>query len=167
MDYFLYDKKLHSEFVKDEEGVSLERISFFDSTQSKENWTSASSVSGFATPGFLNSNFRPENVLLQGEVVVRPELFAPASGTDDFSQINFRFDQPGFVANVKIYDQQGRIVRTIANNETLGFEGFFRWDGDQDSGGKARMGYYFVWFEVFNAEGTVKTFRKRVIVTTR
>lgn len=167
MDYFLYNKNFHSEFIKDEEGVSLERISFLGSTQSKENWTSASSIAGFATPGFLNSNARPENVLTQGEVVVKPELFAPASGADDFSQINFRFDQPGFVANVKIYDQQGRLVKTIANNETLGFEGFFRWDGDQDSGGKARMGYYFVWFEVFNAEGTVKTFRKRVIVTTR
>ena len=167
MDYFLYEENLHSAFIKDEEGVSLERISFFEATQSKENWTSASSVSGFATPGFLNSNFRPENKLTQGEVVVKPEVFAPASGADGFAQINFQFDQPGFVANVKIYDQQGRLVRTLANNETLGFEGFFRWDGDQDDGGKARIGYYFVWFEVFNAVGTMKTFRKRVVIAAR
>ena len=167
MDYFLYQKNFHAAFIRDEEGVSLERISPADITQSTENWTSASSAAGFATPGFLNSNFQPQDILTQGEVVVSPELFAPASGVDDFSQIKFRFDQPGFVANVKVYDQQGRLVRTIANNETLGFEGFFRWDGDDDSGGKARMGYYFVWFEVFNAEGTVKTFWKRVIVTAR
>jgi len=59
------------------------------------------------------------------------------------------------------------LIKTIANNETLGFEGFYRWDGDRDDGTKSRTGYYIVWFEAFNADGSVKTFRKRVVIATR
>jgi flagellar hook assembly protein FlgD len=76
----------------------------------------------------------------------------------------FRFDQSALAANIKIVDHQGRLIKEIANNETLAFEGFYRWDGDRDDGSKARMGYYFVWFEVFALDGMVMTYRKRVVV---
>jgi hypothetical protein len=135
IDHFSYSRQFHSELIKDDEGVSLERISFFHDSNDKENWGSATSVSGFATPGFLNSNFRSQNVLGEGNINIDPPVFAPNSGRADFSLINFKFDQVGFVASVKIYDQQGRAIKTIANNVTLGDEGFFRWDGDQDDGG--------------------------------
>jgi len=167
IDQFNYDEKFHSALIKDEEGVSLERISVFGSSNDKENWTSASATAGFATPGFVNSNFRAKEVATQGQISIEPPIFSPQSGGLDFSLINFKFDQSGFVANVKIFDQQGRLIKTIANNETLGFEGFFRWDGDLEEGGKARAGYYFVWFEVFNVDGTVKTFRERVVIAAR
>ena len=64
-------------------------------------------------------------------------------------------------------DQQGRLIKTVANNETLAFEGFFRWDGEQDDGTKSRVGYYVVWFEVFDNTGNIQTFRKRVVVAAR
>lgn len=166
IDHFVYDSKFHSAFIKDEEGVSLERISFSQDTNDKVNWASCSSAAGFATPGFLNSNHRPESVATNGEITIDPRVFSPNSGSD-FSKINFRFDQPGFVANIKILDHQGRLIKTIANNATLGYEGFFRWDGDLDDGSKARSGYYVVWFEVYNNAGNLKTYRERVIVATR
>ncbi|MEQ8423582.1 MAG: lamin tail domain-containing protein, partial [Cyclobacteriaceae bacterium] len=162
IDYFLYDKNLHSELLKDDEGVSLERISFSENTNNNANWTSATSVSGFATPGFQNSNLRLDNNLLSDEVTINPVVFNPNAG--NFSQINFRFNQGGFVANVKILDHHGRLIKTLANNSTIGQEGFFRWDGDQNDGGKARTGYYVVWFEVFDITGIQKTFRKRIVL---
>jgi flagellar hook assembly protein FlgD len=119
---------------------------------------------GFATPGFINSNSRPEHNVAVGEVEVHPPILVPTSGSSDFSQINFQFDQPGFVANVKILDPQGRLIKTIANNEVLGHMGSFRWEGDTDDGSKARAGYYIVWFEIFNLSGYLQTYRKRVIV---
>ncbi len=167
IDQFTYEKQFHSPLIRDEEGVSLERISPFGDSNDKENWASTNSTAGFATPGFLNSNFRPKDVTAVGQITIDPPVFAPQSGRSDFSTISFKFDQPGFIANVKIFDQQGRLVKTIANNATLGFEGFFRWDGDLEDGGKARAGYYFIWFEVFNTSGTVKTFRERVIIAAR
>jgi hypothetical protein len=164
VDYFLYEANFHSKLLRDKEGVSLERISFAQPTNSSANWKSANANVGFATPGFINSNTRPENLIDENAVVIAPEIFSPSLPGQDFAQINYRFDQSGLSANVRIMDQQGRMIREIANNETLGFDGFFRWDGDRDDGSKARMGYYFVWFEVFGLDGMVSTFRKRVVV---
>jgi len=164
IDSMFYSKSMHSVFIKDEEGVSLERISVYQPTTENQNWKSASSIVGFATPGYLNSNARSENEIPDESVKVNPEVFVPITGQPDFTQIHFAFDQGGYVANVKIIDSQGHLVRELANNEVLGTEGFLRWDGDRDDGNKARVGYYMVWFEVFNAKGAVKTFRKRVVV---
>jgi len=167
MDSFFYNHDFHSPLVQDEEGISLERISTSQPTQDPANWKSASSVSGFATPGAINSNARPESTVTAGKVEITPEIFSPGSGYNDFTTINFAFDQPGCIANVKIYDQQGHLVKTVASNETMGYEGFFRWDGDREDGTKARMGYYIVWFEVVDLSGSVRTFRKRVVVAAR
>ena len=167
VDYFVYSKQFHSQLIKDEEGVSLERISFNEPTNENSNWTSASAISGFATPGKVNSNFRPNNGVAIGEVKIEPRIFSPLSGNSNFSQISFQFDQTGFVANVKILDQQGRLIKTVANNYTIGFNGSFKWDGDNDDGSKARAGYYIVWFEVFDSLGRLITFRERVIIAQR
>jgi hypothetical protein len=166
IDQFSYAADMHTSFINDDEGVSLERITFDAPTDDLQNWKSASSLSGYATPGFINSNARAGNVVKES-VHVDPEIFIPVSGQPDFTQIHYNFEQGGFIANVKIYDAQGRQVRALANNALLGTEGFFRWEGDRDDGSKARMGYYMVWFEVFDDAGTVRTFRKRLAITAR
>ncbi len=163
-DYFFYTDQYHSPLLKDKEGVSLERISVAKNSNESSNWKSASSTIGFATPGYLNSNSRPDALVDENVIRIEPEIFSPQRLGQDFSKINYRFGQSGLVANVKIVDQQGHLVKAIANNETLGYEGFFRWDGDRDDGGKVRLGYYLVWFEVFDLNGNVRTFRERVVV---
>lgn len=167
LDDLQYTKSMHSVFIKNEEGVSLERVSAYQQTNETQNWKSASSVSGFATPGYSNSNSLPENSIPDNAIRVEPEIFEPITGQPDYTQIKYSFDQGGFVANVKVFDPQGRTIKQIANNEVLGTEGFFRWDGDRDDGTKVRIGYYMVWFEVFDANGMLKTFRKRVAVATK
>jgi len=167
IDYFAYTKSMHSVFIKDEEGVSLERIAFSEPTNDSNNWKSASTTSGYATPGFINSNTTAGSVLSGEEVVVSPEVFIPASGTPNFTEIQYKFNQGGYIANVNVYDANGLLIKKVANNELLGTEGFLRWDGDRDDGTKARIGYYLVSFEVFNAAGVVKTFRKRLAVAAK
>ncbi len=164
LDAFQYTKNLHSVFINDDEGVSLERINFGGATNDPANWKSASSLVGFATPGYLNSNAMPTYRLSQPSVTVAPVVFDPISGHPDFTQIHFRFEQGGYVANVKIFDGQGHLVKRIANNDVLGIEGVFRWDGDRDDGNKARIGYYMIWFEVFDASGKVYTYREPVAI---
>lgn len=167
VDHFSYSKDYHSAFIKDEEGVSLERISFAEPTNDRNNWKSASTTSGYATPGFINSNSRTESIVSSEDVVVSPEIFIPGTGQPDFTEIQYKFNQGGYVANVKVLDANGRMIKELANNALLGTEGFIRWDGDRDDGSKARIGYYMVWFEVFDTSGTVKTFRKRLAVASR
>jgi len=164
IDHFAYTQNMHSSFIKDPEGVSLERISFTEKTNDAANWKSANSSAGFATPGYVNSNSRPDSKFNDNAVTVDPEVFSPWVPGQDFSKINYKFDQSGIAANIKILDVNGRLIKTLANNETLGYEGFFRWDGDRDDGSYARVGYYVVWFEVFDTSGSLRIFRKRAVI---
>jgi hypothetical protein len=167
MDFLLYEDDFHTQFLKDKEGVSLERVSLTGITTDANNWRSASQQENFATPGYKNSAWFDGVALAAGEVTVDPEIFSPQVPPSDFTTINYKFNQSGKVVNAQILDQQGHLIKTLANNEVLGTEGFFRWDGDRDDGGRARAGYYVAWLEVFDANGQVNTFRKRVVVFSR
>lgn len=164
VDRFAYSKDLHNPFINDDEGVSLERISAALPSPDDSNWTSGSSSTGFATPGYQNSARR------RGEtgahiLVVTPRVFTPMTGFPNFAQIVYRFGQPGGVATVNICDSRGMVVRHLVNNELLATEGILRWDGDKDNGTRASTGYYFVWFQVFAADGTSRLFREPVAVS--
>lgn len=158
IDEFSYTSEMHSPIIGDKEGVSLERIS-----PDLNNWHSANEAAGFATPGYINSSSRPGPGATSGTVNITPEVINPSASVT-FSQIFYQFDQSGLVANVSVVDVEGRIVKSIATNETIGAEGSFHWDGDRDEGGRARSGYYMVWFQTFGLDGRVQTYRKRVIV---
>lgn len=166
VDYFFYTEEMHNRLLKDVEGVSLERVSGANNTNDPNIWRSGLVVTNFATPGYKNANMR-ELLAVGDEVKVDPEIFEPVYGQPNYTSINYKFDQGGYAANATIYDAQGRLVKNLANNQVLGNEGFFTWDGDQEDGTKARVGYYTLWLEVFDNTGFVKTFRKRVVVATR
>jgi hypothetical protein len=166
LDVLNYSEKWHSQLLKDEEGVSLERISLAEQSNSSTNWRSGVKSTGFATPGYANANSY-ESGILDEAVKIEPEIFEPIYGQPSFTQIRYQFDQPGFTANVKVFDAQGREIKTIANNEIVASDGFFMWDGDRNDGTKARIGYYTVWFQIFNTSGIVKTFRKRIVIAAR
>ena len=167
IDHFYYQDNFHNPFLKDDEGVSLERISLDTDTNNPDNWRSASQSENYATPGYKNSASSNGAITISGEVIVDPEIFSPQIPPQDYTMINYHFDQAGKVANASIYDQQGRVIKVLANNEVLSVEGFFRWDGDRDDGGRARAGYYVALIEVFDSSGNVNTFRKRVVVAYR
>ena len=166
-DFLFYKDDYHIVFLKDDEGVSLERVSLTAITNDANNWRSASQYVNFATPGYKNSASTDGTASADGEIQVEPEIFSPQSPPTDFTTIHYKFNQSGNVVNAQILDHQGRLIKTLANNEVLGTDGFFRWDGDHDDGGRARAGYYVAWLEVFDSSGNVTTFRKRVVVSFR
>ncbi|MBL7848084.1 MAG: lamin tail domain-containing protein [Cyclobacteriaceae bacterium] len=167
LDSLQYDQSWHSPFIKNEEGVSLERIGVRAPTQQSDNWMSASSRAGFGTPGLPNSHERKTTGPPSSPIYVSPEVFAPSDPANDFVQIHYAFDQPGKVANVQVLNYQGLPVRHIANNDLLGTEGFFRWEGDRDDGARLPAGYYVVSFETFDAGGSVANYMTRVIIAGR
>lgn len=166
LDEFDYSSDMHSSLLKDEEGVSLERVSLTESSQMRDNWKSGVATSNFATPGYVNANAIQQNGG-QEEVRVEPEIFEPLIGQPNFASIHYNFDRPDLVANAKIVDAQGRVIKKMISNEVLARVGFFTWDGDRDDGTKARIGYYTLWMEVFDTSGFVKTFRKRIVIASR
>ena len=164
-DYFTYDDEMQHALLDDDKGVSLERISFSNPTSDRGNWHSAAKSEGFATPGYVNSQSRERSTITSDNILISPQVFLPnQSGQNDFTTINYSFDQPGFVATVSILDINGRVISLIAQNELLATQGFFQWDGTMDNGRKARSGAYVVLFEVFDLLGNQKKYKNRVVI---
>jgi Lamin Tail Domain len=166
MDAFNYTDELHSLLLKDDEGVSLEKVDVSLASFNLNNWKSGVGATGFATPGYLNANSK-SNFIDNGAITIDPEIFESVVGQPNFTQILYSFDRAGYTANAKIFDAQGRLIKKIATNEILAPKGFFTWDGAQDDGTQARIGYYTLWLEVYDTNGAVKTFRKRIVVAAK
>jgi len=157
-----YMENYHSPLLNNQEGVSLERISGKQDSLLPQNWASASSSAGYATPGQRNSNSLAEsnnpNLLS-----LEPQVFEPIAGTPSHTQVVVRLNQAGYIGNLLINDIRGRIIKTLANNEILGMESIYRWDGDSDFGGKASIGPYLVWLQACNSNGDKRSERARVV----
>ncbi|NJL11927.1 MAG: hypothetical protein HC913_02245 [Microscillaceae bacterium] len=165
---FDYDEDFHFELIDDEEGVSLERIDFQAATNFSDNWQSAAATVGFATPGYANSQrvgiFSP-----QGSISIEPPIFTPdQDGQDDFTRIKYQLDRGGYLMDIRIFDRQGREVKQLLNRQFLGIEaGFFVWDGSDNNGNLARMGYYLVWVRLLSADGQEQIYKEKVVVGKR
>lgn len=165
IDEFDYDEKMHLPVFQDREGVSLERISFSENTNNRENWHSASSVSGCGTPGYRNSQAAdelPEKV----QVSFEPKAFSPnGDGYNDQYTINFQMDKPGYLCTVQVFDASGNPVLKLAQNALLGTNEEITWNGTDESGQQLKVGVYVVWVEVYDLNGNVKHFKDGVVLT--
>jgi len=164
IDKFHYTKEMHYALLNSVEGVSLERISPERGTNDVTNWHSASQKSGFATPGYTNSQFVPE-IAYKNAITLSPEIFSPDNdGYNDVLNIGYTLDEPGFTTNITIYDAAGHLVRYLVKNELLGTSGSFSWDGINEDGEKALIGIYIVYVEVFNLKGKVQHYKKTAVL---
>jgi hypothetical protein len=164
IDYMEYNSDMHFALLTTEDGVSLERISLTRDANDKSNWHSAAESVGYATPAYKNSQFS-ENSESNDEITIDSEIFSPDNdGYQDNFIINYSFAQPGYVANVKIFDSKGRMIRRLINNELLAIEGSFVWDGLNHNNQKAAMGIYLVYLELFDLQGNVKKYKKTCVV---
>jgi hypothetical protein len=167
LDEFSYSAKMHSSFLADEEGVSLERISLKKPTAERTNWASAAASVGFATPGLPNSQAESETGI-QDEITPEPKAFSPnGDGYNDELAINYRFSIPGYIANVRFFDVAGRQVRFLVKNQSLAQEGRWMWDGKSESGQKLNIGVYIILVEVFDQNGHSKVIKKTCSITDR
>ena len=148
------------------DGVSLERIDPDGTSQEAANWHSAASTAGFGTPTYKNSQYK----LLQSinaTIEVTPKVFSPDNdGRDDIASIQYKTTEPGYIANITIYDANGRPVRRLVKNGTLGLQGYWTWDGLDDKKFKLPVGTYILFTEIFNLNGKKEIF-KNVIVLAR
>lgn len=167
IDRFDYNEKMHFPLVSDREGVALERIDYRDTSNKAYNWHSASSSSGYGTPGYINSqHFGGESANQRIEIL--PPVFSPDSdGYDDFVLINYQLDEPGFTARVLIFDGGGNQVRILVNNELLGKSGTWKWDGVDGDGLKLPIGYYIFHIQLVQISGAVDTFKIPVALVRR
>ena len=164
-DRFSYTEKMHFALIDDKNGVSLERIRL-EGPSTPDNFHSAATTV-FATPGYLNSQSRA-GVEAQQVFKIEPLVFSPdGDGYEDFTTINYHTDKNGMVANITIFDTQGREIRKLVRNQLLAADGFFQWDGIRQDGTKANIGYYLVYIELFGLNGEKSVYKEKVVVAGR
>lgn len=168
VDTFNYSSDFHHPFLRDQNGVSLERLNPENQTQNPANWHSAASSAGFATPTYKNSQFIDNLDVDDGFIEIPEKKLSPdGDGFQDFLFINFLTDKPGYQVTIRILDIEGRMVKTLAQNEIIASQGSFKWDGDTDQQTKAKVGIYLIWIQLFHTDGTVKEHRRTCIVASR
>jgi hypothetical protein len=159
-----YNEEMHFPMLRSTQGVSLERIHYERPSDQKSSWHSAAESAGFGTPTYKNSQYS-ETLDPDMNFTVEPEVFSPDNdGRDDLLNIHYKFDQPGHVANIKIFDARGRLEKQLVNNQTLGTEGTFTWDGINKNNQKASLGVYIIYIEVFDLNGNINKIKKHCVV---
>jgi hypothetical protein len=150
--------------ISNPDGVSLERIDPDGISLEPTNWHSAASTAGYGTPTYKNSQYK----LLQSinaTVEVTPKVFSPDNdGRDDIATIQYKTTEPGYVANITIYDANGRPVRNLVKNATLSLQGYWIWDGLDDKKLKLPIGTYILFTEMFNLAGKKEVFKNVVVL---
>lgn len=164
VDEVSYSEKWHFGLINDDEGVALERIDPNDSSQKQSNWHSAASTAGYGTPTYKNSQYKLAN-LVNATIDVSPKVFSPDNdGHDDITTISYQVSEPGYVANVSIFDANGRLVRYFVKNALLGLKGSWNWDGLSENAQKLPVGTYIIFTEIFNLQGKKQQFKNTVVL---
>jgi hypothetical protein len=166
-DELKYSAKWHFKLLDNAEAVALERIDYNAASQNADNWHSAATNVNYGTPTYKNSQYRI-NDAVQGEVKLSPEIVSPDNdGQDDYANIDFDFPEPGYVANITIFDANGRPVRYLQRNALCGTKGTYRWDGLGEKNQQLPTGVYVVLVDIFNLKGKKKFFKMPIVLARR
>lgn len=150
IDEVSYSPKWHAPTVKNKKGVALERKDPDKDSQNADNWTSAASSAGFGTPGLENSQYLNGETETDSEEIDDP-IYQP-TGT---FQIPYRLNQSGYMARGWIFDLSGRKVALIADNTSLGTQGYLEWNGKGRDGSPVNTGIYIIYLELWHPGGNV------------
>ncbi|RDC55089.1 hypothetical protein DU508_18220 [Pedobacter chinensis] len=162
IDRLNYNAKIHHPLIHDEDGISIERVSFRVDTNEPNNFKSAAATVGFATPTYKNSQ---ESSGDENFVRLKNKTFSPDNdGFDDVMALEYQVAENTSLATVNIYSDKGRLVKKLLKNQTIGTNGTLTWDGLDDNGQKAAIGIYVVLFDVFDLKGNTKRFRNTVVL---
>lgn len=163
IDEVKYAENGHFSLYHQDEGVSLERISAEGKSNDPANWHSASSVAGYATPTFLNSQASVADTLSRA-FTVQPETFSPdGDGIDDQTTITYNLP-PGYIGNILIFNEIGRPVRHLLSNNLLGTHGKITWNGKDDQFHLLPTGLYILYIELYTLKGKVKNIKLPVVM---
>lgn len=152
LDLVKYSNEWQFPLLDDVDGVSLERLDPNGASSDGMNWHSAAEAVKFGTPGLKNSQYLP--VTVNGSFALESDLFSPdMDGYLDVMQATYSMAQPSCLGTVSIYDERGRLIRTLFKNQLLGSTGSFSWNGVKDDQTKASIGVYVIVFEAFSLDG--------------
>lgn len=166
IDQFDYEPGLHFDLLSQTKGVALERTNVEANTNNPLSWHSASSTSGYGTPGAPNSQLIQQSDAEESKLFeLTPEIFTPnLDGTDDQLIITYAFEKPGHKGTFSVFDAEGNEIRRLVDNQTLDTTGQITWDGTTDDHSLAAPGIYIIWAQVFDLSGKVRAHKASCVL---
>lgn len=164
LDEVAYHEDWHFALIANPEGVALERINPSGPSQEASNWRSAASTAGYGTPTYQNSQYK---LVEESKTLINlsPKVFSPDNdGYDDLAFIQYQVGEPGWVANITLFDTKGILVRHLVKNGTMGLKGSWVWDGLNEQRQKLPTGTYVVYIELFNLQGKKQRFKQTIVL---
>ena len=96
------------------------------------------------------------------------KTFSPdGDGFEDFLSLNYHFDSNGYAATIRVFNDKGKLVKTLMNNGLMDTEGIVKWEGDTDEGLKIRAGIHILAIEWISPKGKVQREKLACIVAGR
>lgn len=167
IDQLSYSEKMHFQLLKTKEGVSLERSKLNRPNTDPGNLRSATSASGFATPGYKNSQ-HSDGPVYQENFSLASKTFSPDNdGYEDLLEMNYQFPGPGKIANVSIFNVHGVLIKKLLKNFILNSEGSFIWDGYNEQSQPVPGGIYLLQAEFFDTDGHISRFSKPFVLAVK
>ncbi|PWE00512.1 lamin tail domain-containing protein [Marinilabilia rubra] len=169
IDRFDYEPERHFELLSHTKGVALERTNYDAKTNNPLIWHSASSTSGYGTPGASNSQLiNQRDARTAALFELSPEIFTPnLDGTEDQLIISYAFEKPGQKGSFSVFDAEGNEIRRLVDNQTLDTSGQITWDGITDDHTLAAPGIYIIWGQVFDLNGNVRAHKDSCVLGVR
>jgi len=164
IDQVNYSDEWHFDLIDIKDGVSLERIDFNGNSQDENNWHSAGTNVNFGTPGYANSQAFTVAGSNQSLSLQNTTISPDGDGFEDFLVLNYTLTEPGWIANIQVFDQRGRYIDHIANNEILNESGHLTWNGTNKNGERIPLGIYVVYSQLFDLNGSIQKFKEPFVV---
>lgn len=161
IDSLHYSEKMHSKFLKNPKGVSLERSSFKNPTNAPGNFRSSAIHGEGATPGYRNSIYPYE----QNWFRFNTKILNPDRGPYKHLEIEYELKKSPMMANLYIYNQQGLIIKRILKNKSISTKGIWIWDGCNDHRSLMPIGIYTAYIELYDEVGYRQVIRKSFVLT--
>lgn len=164
LDSLSYSEDMHSPFIKDPKGISLERVDLHQETNEPGNFRSAAVAAGGATPGYQNSTIYDS----QTQLHLKSRIISPdKDGIDDELVIEYNIAHLGLMANIHLYNSKGRLIKNVLRNSSIPSQGFWTWEGQNEAGLTVAPGIYTIVIELYNDQGYRQVFRKSFVVALR
>jgi predicted DNA-binding protein YlxM (UPF0122 family) len=164
VDGLYYSEKMHHPFVKNAEGVSLERLNVDRPATDTNNWQSASSESGWGTPGYKNSQQLVENSQEKGFWLESETVTPDNNGQEDMLRLHYALSESGYTANIRVYTPGGKLISALASNLLLGTEGLITWDATTQGRKLVSPGLYLLFIEYYRFDKSPIRIKRPVVV---
>ncbi len=153
IDSAYYSKNWHHPFIANAEGVSLERVNFKREDKTRNNWLSAASSVGYATPAYQNSKYS-DKVAPDQFVFLTKAYFTPDNdGMDDELSFTLVLPSQNFAITITVFDIHGNEIKKLARNEIAAVSNYYTWDGSTSSGELAPVGHYVLFIQAVDTNG--------------